>query len=44
VTLVFGALAATGAVLIILELYTPFRGILRISSGPILEALSQMGR
>lgn len=44
VTFVFGALAASGAVLIILELYTPFRGVLRISSDPILEALSQMGR
>src|SRR5712672_2310719 len=27
----------------ILELYTPFRGLLRISSAPILEALSQDG-
>jgi hypothetical protein len=44
VTLVCGALAVSGAVLIILELYTPFRGVLRISSDPILEALSQMGR
>ena len=44
VTFVFGALAVSGAVLIILELYTPFRGVLRISSDPILEALSQMGR
>ena len=44
VTLAFGALAVSTAVLIILELYTPFRGLLRISSAPILEALSQMGR
>jgi hypothetical protein len=44
VTLAVGALAASTAVLIILELYTPFRGVLRISSDPILEALSQMGR
>jgi hypothetical protein len=43
VTFVFGALAVSGAVLIILELYTPFRGVLRISSDPILEALGQMG-
>ena len=43
VTFVFGALAVTAAVLIILELYTPFRGVLRISSAPVLEALSQMG-
>jgi Protein of unknown function (DUF4239) len=44
VTLAFGALAVSTAVLIILELYTPFRGVLRISSNPILEALSEMGR
>jgi hypothetical protein len=44
VTLALGALAVSTAVFIILELYTPFRGVLRISSGPILEALSQMGR
>ena len=44
VTLAFGALAVSTAVLIILELYSPFRGVLRISSDPILEALSQMGR
>lgn len=44
VTFVFGAVAVSGAVLIILELYTPFRGVLRISSAPILEALNQMGR
>jgi hypothetical protein len=44
VTLAVGALAVSTAVLIILELYTPFRGVLRISPAPILEALSQMGR
>jgi hypothetical protein len=44
VTLAVGALAVSTAVLIILELYTPFRGVLRISPGPILAALSQMGR
>ncbi len=44
VTLSLGALAVSTAILMILELYTPFRGVLRISSNPILEALSQMGR
>ena len=44
VTLAFGALAVSTAVLMILELYSPFRGVLGISSEPILEALSQMGR
>ncbi len=44
VTLAVGALAVSTAVLIILELYTPFRGVLRISSEPILAALNQMGR
>jgi hypothetical protein len=44
VTLALSALAVSSAIFIILEMYTPFRGILRISSTPILDALSQMGR
>ena len=43
VTLALSALAVSSAILIILEMYTPFRGILRISPRPILDALSQMG-
>ncbi len=42
VTLLISALAVSGAILIILEMYTPFSGILRISSAPIRDALSQI--
>jgi len=44
VTLLVGALAVSGAILIILEMYSPFTGFLKISSAPIREALSQLGR
>ena len=44
VILIFGALATSTAIFIILELYTPFRGALAISPRPILESLTQMGR
>jgi hypothetical protein len=43
VTLALSALAVCSAIFIILEMYTPFRGILRISPRPILDALAQMG-
>jgi hypothetical protein len=43
VTLALGALAVSSAIFIILEMYTPFSGILRISPAPILEALIQLG-
>jgi hypothetical protein len=43
-TLAFSALAVSSAIFIILEMYAPFGGILRISPAPILEALKQMGR
>jgi len=42
--LLVGALAVSGAILIILEMYSPFAGFLKISSAPIREALSQLGR
>ena len=42
-TLAVGALAVSTAISIILALYAPFRGMLRISPSPILEALSKMG-
>ena len=42
VTLALGALAVSAAIFIIMELYTPFRGVLRISPTPVLEALSQI--
>ena len=42
VSLMISALAVSSAILIILEMYTPFSGILRISSAPIRDALSQI--
>jgi len=43
-TLVICALAVSAAVFIIMEMYSPFSGVLKISSAPIREALSQIGR
>ena len=43
-TLALSALAVSSAIFIILEMYSPFSGILGISPAPILEALRQMGR
>lgn len=42
-TLAVSALAVSAAIFLILEMNTPFSGVLRISPRPILEALSQMG-
>src|SRR5277367_3747477 len=44
VTLALSALAVSAALFIIMEMYTPFSGVLRISPAPILDALSVMGR
>jgi membrane-bound ClpP family serine protease len=43
VALVICALAVSAAIFIIMEMYTPFSGVLRISSTPIREALNQIG-
>ncbi|HTZ90297.1 MAG TPA: hypothetical protein VMA71_08150 [Alloacidobacterium sp.] len=43
-TLALSALAVSSAIFIILEMYTPFGGVMRISPAPIVEALKQMGR
>jgi hypothetical protein len=44
VTLVATALAVSAAVFIIMAMYTPFSGVMKISSSPIRDALSLMGR
>lgn len=44
VTLAICAMSVSASIFIIMELYTPFSGVLRISSAPIREALSQVGR
>ena len=43
VALVICALAVSAAIFIIMEMYTPFSGVLKISSTPIREALNQIG-
>jgi hypothetical protein len=42
ITLLIGSLAVSGAILIIMEMYSPFSGILRISSAPMQDALSRL--
>lgn len=37
------ALSVSGAILLILELYAPYEGIIRISSAPLRAALAQLG-
>ncbi|MGC1421733.1 MAG: hypothetical protein WA354_08475 [Terracidiphilus sp.] len=44
IALLFGAIAVSAAILIITEMYTPFSGIQRLSSGPIRDALNQVRR
>ena len=44
VTLALGALAVSSAIFIILEMYTPFTGVLQITPTPIFDALREMGR
>jgi hypothetical protein len=44
VALFLGALSIAGAILLIMELYTPFSGWIRISSAPLRSALEQMGK
>ncbi len=42
VTLALGALAVSSAIFIILEMSSPFSGVLQISPSPVIEALKQM--
>ena len=44
VVFALGAIAVSSAILIILEMYKPFGGILRIPPTPILDVLSELGR
>jgi hypothetical protein len=44
VTLFLCALAVSGAIFLILEMYRPFQGLIHISSAPLRSALSQMGK
>jgi hypothetical protein len=43
-SLFVSALSVSGAILLILELYTPYRGIIRLSSAPLRSALTHLGQ
>ena len=43
-TLFLCALAVSGAIFLILEMYEPFTGLIRIPSAPLHSALAQLGR
>ena len=42
-TLFVGAMSVAGAIFLILELDQPFAGLMRLSSGPLRDAIAQMG-
>jgi len=42
--LLVSALSMSAAILLILELYTPYSGLIQISSAPLRNALTQLGR
>ncbi len=44
ITLCCSAVAVTGAIFIILEMYSPFSGVLRISPQPLYDALGQLSK
>jgi hypothetical protein len=43
-TILVSALSASGAILLILEMYTPYGGLIRISDAPLRAALAQLGQ
>ncbi|MBV8141255.1 MAG: hypothetical protein JOZ60_04330 [Verrucomicrobia bacterium] len=43
-TLFLCALSVSGAIFLILEMYTPYQGLIQISSAPLREALAHLGR
>jgi len=43
-SLFVAALSVSGALLLILEMHSPYQGLIRISSGPLRAALEQLGR
>jgi hypothetical protein len=43
-SLFVSALSVSGAILLILELYSPYAGLIRISSAPLRTALAQLGK
>ena len=43
VTLVLIALSASGAIFLILEMYSPFNGMMQLDSAPLRQALAPLG-
>jgi hypothetical protein len=43
-TLFLCALSVSGAIFLILEMYTPFQGLMQISSAPLRDALAHLGQ
>jgi hypothetical protein len=43
-TLFLCALSVSGAIFLILEMYTPFQGLMQLSSAPLRDALSHLGQ
>ena len=44
VSLLVSALSVSGAIFLILEMYTPYAGLIQISSAPLRAALMQLGQ
>jgi hypothetical protein len=44
VTLFLCALSVSGAIFLILEMYTPYRGLIQISCAPLRNALANLGQ
>jgi hypothetical protein len=44
ITFVLGALSIAGVIFLILEMYSPFHGLIQISSAPMRNALAHLGR
>ena len=43
-SLLVSALSVSGAIFLILEMYTPYTGVIQLSSGPLRAALAQLGQ
>jgi hypothetical protein len=43
-TLCIAALSVSAAILVVLEMYTPYIGLIRLSSAPVRAALEHLGR
>ena len=43
-SLFFAGLSISGAIFLIMEMYTPFSGAMHVSSAPVRFAIAQLGR